>query len=711
MPDKLTSRNSLARSLIIKISWRLISVIIISSLISLWFFKKTETSKELDFLSNYISIQSESERHLFEQAINDVEFIKFLYEDQIISNKAKKDFNKNVTLFNKITEVFPDKATRTKPEYLNAETDPAIFITKNIKYSDQKKNEIILGYQTIKDNYNVWANRYVNTWMVYDGHVSLTLSPKRPNVIYEMDAAFTDSTEDYYTITDIDKNPKREGKWTNLYFDPNYKSWMISFTTPILKNDKKIGAVGVDIFLEELFSRILNVHLPDSYNFIISGDGKLIVHPNYIEAIQKSNGKLGIQSIKNPILNQAYKIIQNLKNQKKNLFELPQSNLILGVGKIPETNWYLVTVFTQKYLENKSKNSLYLVLLSSAAYLLIELLILYITLKQGLSRPLNNFVGKISKILLLKKNIQFPIEREDEIGELAKTFTSLQKTLEIRDQKVKEYTENLEILVQERTNKLEKTLKESNQVLEKSIQAAKLATLGEVASGLSHELNSPIMVLKGTAHQIQKGLDQKNLDIERFTHLIERLKGTTKKMTDSVNSLRIFSRNPNLDEMKPTTLQNVFTSALNICYEKFRFHQIQITITPENYQEIEFFGKETQLAHAILNLLNNSFDAISNRQEKWVKIDISEENGTIIIDIFDSGPLIPGELTEKIFIPYFTTKIGQNSTGLGLSIAQKILEEHHGLIFYTKKDGFNHFIISLPKRSDELIKYKAKKQE
>lgn len=702
MPEILKKNQTLARTLIYKISVRLILVIIASSLISFWFIKKTRTSKEIDFLENYTRLRNESERHLFEQAVNDVEFIKFLFEDQITAKTAAD----HIKFFNGLTYTDTDGAVRSKREYFSPDSDPGIFITRGIPLSNQLKNDVAIAYHIIRENFNIWSKRYLTTWVVYDGNVSMTLSPKRPNIIYETEADFSDKNEDYYTITNTDQNPDFSGKWTDLYYDPQFKSWMISYTRPIVKNNKKIAAVGVDIYLEELFSRIINIHLPNSYNFILSGEGKLVVHPQYIQMIQKADGKLDIHELNDPLVKEAFSLIQKNEYEKKHLFQIPKSNIIYGVGKIPETNWYLITVFPKSYLEKNNQFSLYFVLWSSCFYLFIELLILYLTLREGLSRPLEDFIKKIAEIHFVKKNVQFPIDREDELGNLAKTFTTLQKTLEVREKKVQEYTENLEILVQERTNKLEKALKESNVALEKSIQAAKLATLGEVASGLSHELNSPIMVLKGTAHQIQKGLDQKNLDLNRLEHLIERLKGTTKKMTNSVNSLRIFSRNPSLDQMKPTNLRNIFTSALNICFEKFRFHQIQIQINPESYGDIEIFGKETQLAHALLNIFNNSFDAISNRPEKWIQVDIGETADTLTIDIFDSGPLISKDLTEKIFVPYFTTKLGQNRTGLGLSITQKIIDEHSGKIEYKALDGHNHFVISLPKNTNEIKRYK-----
>lgn len=699
MSESINIKQTLAKSIVKKISIRLLLIIITSSLLSFWYIKNTRTSKEIDFLENYTRLRLQSERHLFEQAVNDVELIRYLYEEQINGIHNQQTILSNIQNFNNLTFLDKDGAIRTKREYFDPQTDAGIFITKGFNLSNELKTDVIFAYNIFRENFNIWTKRYLTTWVVYDGSVSMTLSPKKPTIVYETAADFSDHNEDYYKITDTNNNPQNKGKWTDLYFDPNFKSWMISYTSPLLKKNKKIGAIGVDIYLEELFSRIININLPNSYNFIITDNGQIIAHPSYKRKHENAGEVLNISSSKDKLAKLAFSYIKDKKSLLSQLIKVPQTNTIFSIGLIPETNWYLVTVFPKSYLEKNNQFSLYFVMWSSVLYLFVELLILYITLKTELTFPLQEFIKKIEEIRIGKKEVQFPVERKDELGNLAKTFTTIQKTLTLREQKIQLYTENLEILVQERTNKLEHALKESKLSLDKSIQAAKLATLGEVANGLAHELNSPIMVLKGTAHQIDKGLKQKTLTPERMKHLIDRLKGTTKKVSDSVNNLRIFSRNPSLDQMKDSNLDVIFKSALNICFEKFRFHQIQITISPEDYKIFKVFGKETQLAHALLNLFNNSFDAIINRTEKWIKVEISEDQNFTYIDVSDSGPLIPKEIMSKIFSPFYTTKLGQNRPGLGLSITQKILEEHNGSIQYKEIDNYNHFIIKLPKSS------------
>lgn len=717
MPEsnKNDLKKKLAYQLLQKAGLRIIVVVLIMAIISAWYLKKSNTTNQINFLESYTNQKNQTEIFLFQHAIKDVEYINQEIETIINEKNISNDqIKKTLSIFNSLFQLSEDGALRSVKTSFNPQIEPAMISTKNSVFTDLEKHRLYKIWEYIGNNHQVWAKKYLTTWVVYKSKTSIALSPKKPNVIYETEATFEDGLEDYYTITDPENNPELKGKWTDLYYDPNFKSWMISYTTPILENGKKIGVTGVDIYLEELFSQIINVRLEGSESFIIDAKGRLILHPKYLKNIQTTNGQFNIEMSNDQVLKNAYQLTleleSKLRNDPKNeqpLNSIRQSETSLfGIGKIPQTNWYVITHYPKGYLEKNSQTGFLILGLITIMYLIIELLIMYLTIKTDLEKPIHEFIKKIKQIKNLDQNIEFPIERKDEIGVLARSFTTLQNTLKTRNKKLKDYVENLEIIVQERTNKLEKTLTESQESLERSIQSAKLATLGEVASGLSHELNSPIMVLKGTAHQIEKGIIANNLTVDRLNHLLQRLQGTTKKMTDSVNSLRVFSRNPIHDQYSESNMGRIMQSALTICREKFRFHQIEIRYDEELFKTILLECKETQITHAILNLLNNSFDAIINRPIKWIEIKAEIINSPnkpadLKITVSDSGQPITDEIAEKMFTPYFTTRYGQNRAGLGLCITQKIVQDHFGTITFYKNNQINHFEIILPlKRHD-----------
>ena len=210
------------------------------------------------------------------------------------------------------------------------------------------------------------------------------------------------------------------------------------------------------------------------------------------------------------------------------------------------------------------------------------------------------------------------------------------------------------------------------------------------------------MVIKGTSNQIEKELKQPELAYDRLDHLCQRIKGTSAKIIELVNNLRIFSRNPLHDELKPTPIQKILTDTLKLCSEKFRFHSVNILIEPNPMLDIDLNCKETQIAHALLILLTNSFEAIKEKNVKWIKIEVQTEmdNNNLqeycLIKVSDSGLLISKEIISQIFLPYFTTKKDQHHSGLGLNIARKIASEHDGDLVYLQENHLNTFVLKIP---------------
>ena len=107
-------------------------------------------------------------------------------------------------------------------------------------------------------------------------------------------------------------------------------------------------------------------------------------------------------------------------------------------------------------------------------------------------------------------------------------------------------------------------------------------------------------------------------------------------------------------------------------------------------------GRAVQLSQVILNLLNNSFDAMETVEDKFVEIKFIKTQTHFSILISDSGPGIPGDIASRIFNPFFTTKEVGKGTGLGLSIAKGIIEDHQGELSLHQGGARTTFEIKLP---------------
>ena len=113
--------------------------------------------------------------------------------------------------------------------------------------------------------------------------------------------------------------------------------------------------------------------------------------------------------------------------------------------------------------------------------------------------------------------------------------------------------------------------------------------------------------------------------------------------------------------------------------------------------EIEIECNFTQITQVVLNLINNARDAISDLEEKWIKVQIKDDEGQIHLWVIDSGKGIPSDASQEIFRPFYTTKDVGVGTGLGLSISHGIIRAHQGMIEVDQTCANTCFKVSIPK--------------
>lgn len=222
------------------------------------------------------------------------------------------------------------------------------------------------------------------------------------------------------------------------------------------------------------------------------------------------------------------------------------------------------------------------------------------------------------------------------------------------------------------------------------VQSGKLASIGELASGVAHELNQPLMVIRGSAQLIQRNISKNDIQNEDVQEQIEPIIKNTKRMMNIINHLRTFSRQSK-SEFYLLTVNQVIEDSFLMIEEQLRLKNIVIK-KALNPDLPKITGDTNQLEQVILNLLANARDAISDKYgedklkdgiDKTIEIisQIAEgDKGFIEIIVKDTGSGIKKKDQSNIFDPFYTTKEVGKGTGLGLSISYGIIRDHGGQI-------------------------------
>lgn len=229
----------------------------------------------------------------------------------------------------------------------------------------------------------------------------------------------------------------------------------------------------------------------------------------------------------------------------------------------------------------------------------------------------------------------------------------------------------------------------------KAQYSAKLASLGEMAAGIAHEVNNPLTIIQGSANIIRRLVDETPMDISNVKLLAGKMIETSERISKTVRSLKALSRNGENDPKDVIPVKNVIDHCLTISEQRFRQHGIELRLS-DIPSDPKVLGREVQLSQVIVNLINNSVDALKPLNEKWIEIVINQKDRFVEIDIIDSGIGIPAAIQQKIMDPFFTTKDVNQGTGLGLSISKNIIQDHGGELMLLPHARNTTFRIKLP---------------
>lgn len=484
---------------------------------------------------------------------------------------------------------------------------------------------------------------------------------KKGNTEYFKNAIKAKSGEVY--LSNITLN-REHGK----VVEPNMP--VLRAATPVYFEDKLFGIIVINMDLSNLINKMIKSTPRFLTPFVTNEQGYYLAHPD----ISKTFGfDLGHDSR----ITDVYPSMDLMRHVdlRDDDITITTDQSVINVVKArfdPLDKGRFVAVMLATSVDNllsesigfRNKSFIIIILLVLAS-LIISAILAY-----RLMKPLR-LISQASADFAAGKPVRnLPLQAAGEIGELARAF------------------DDMRIQLEEKEKQLLKTQARAHYV-------NKMASLGEMAGSMAHEINSPLQVITLIANRVRRRLLKG--DSDGIEVAMESIDGAVLKITNTIDSLRKMSRNSENDEFEFISVGDIIADLTGLIGERYRLKDINFEVIYNRADaNTELSCQRLQVGQIIMNLLNNSYDAVLDLETKWIKLEITLVEKIIEISVTDSGRGIPVDIQDRVFEPLFTSKDIGAGTGIGLSIAAKIAKNHHGVLELDTSAKNTRFVLSLP---------------
>jgi len=324
-----------------------------------------------------------------------------------------------------------------------------------------------------------------------------------------------------------------------------------------------------------------------------------------------------------------------------------------------------VGILEEKFADMQKKTMATFVGITVAG-MVIALIVCYF-LAGGILRPIERLVCASERWGGGNLDYQVDISGQDEIARLGETFNRMACSLKERDLELKEYT--------------------SQQIM----KSEKLATLGQLAAGVAHEVNNPLGAILMYTHLALEDLeatDEVRSNLQKSIKEASRCRDIVKALLDFARQSEPRVEESDVNETLRQTLEIVENQSL---FQNIKIRTVLCSSPPKVAMDVG------QIQQVFTNIMLNAGEAMEGRGELTITTGVSADNRYIEVTFCDTGPGIPFGSDEQIFEPFFTTKAVGRGTGLGLSISHGIIARHKGSIEVRSERGEGAtFIVKLP---------------
>ncbi len=310
--------------------------------------------------------------------------------------------------------------------------------------------------------------------------------------------------------------------------------------------------------------------------------------------------------------------------------------------------------------------------------------------RRFVQQPVRKLIEVANAVGTSKFDHPIDIAADDELGELACSFVSMQNRIQVSNQRIQEFTDTLERRVEERTRQLRKTEN-------KLIQSDRLASLGQLSASVAHEINNPLGGVINFSKLMKRLLQDGEIPKERmadFRQYLDHVVTETVRCGNIVRDLLVFARNSTPSRAR-YDFNEIVRRTLSVIHHRLELGEVTPHLSlADDLPEI--MCNASQMQQIITNLVINAAETMEDGIVTVVTRFVPEQR-VVQLEVVDTGAGISDENLRKIYDPFFSTKEEGKGTGLGLAVVYGIVEAHGGKIVVQSTVGQGTtFTVTLP---------------
>lgn len=305
--------------------------------------------------------------------------------------------------------------------------------------------------------------------------------------------------------------------------------------------------------------------------------------------------------------------------------------------------------------------------------ILLSAVFIVLFTRRFVTRPIRKLIEGTQAVSAMQLDQPIEIHSSEELDSLARSFNIMRERLIQAMAEINQFTQNLESKVEERTNQLKTAHR-------KLLQTDRMASLGQLAASVAHEINNPVSGVLNLSMLMQRILRDDGIPPDRvadFRKYLAQVVSETSRVGRIVTDLLSFSRRSKPQNTR-ADLNAIVKTTVSLVSHKLKLGSVEIHLDlREDLPAIQC--DQSQMQQVVLNLVMNGAEAThkNGHGDVWVGTHLDPDK-TVVLEVRDNGEGIPQETLPKIFDPFFTTKEEGKGVGLGLAVVYGIVDAHHG---------------------------------